>query len=222
MELDENTLRAVEKTETIFYFALKKFSKGGSMESGQIYNVCRIVLLGAGMLFASACSTHKAPEIQSTGGQRTLTKQAQMNPSAKAAVSQTSSSSLDQLKQGTRIGTGASDALKDVYFDFDKYDLRSDARDTLKADAEWLKKNPSATVQIEGHCDDRGTAEYNLALGAKRAQTAKDYLVTLGVAAQRMTTISYGEELPVCRDELENCWQKNRHDRFVVKSSPTS
>ena len=115
-------------------------------------------------------------------------------------------------------GTAASDALKDIHFDFDQYSLRSDARDTLKANAAWLKQNPSATVQIEGHCDDRGTNEYNLALGAKRAQAAKDYLVSLGVPSERLSTISYGEELPVCREQNEDCWQKNRRDRFVVAS----
>jgi peptidoglycan-associated lipoprotein len=99
---------------------------------------------------------------------------------AKAPVSQ--SSSLEQLQQGKPVGSTPSSPLKDIYFDFDRYDLRADARDTLKANAEWLKQNPSATVQIEGHCDERGTAEYNLALGAKRTATAKDYLATLGIA----------------------------------------
>ena len=77
-------------------------------------------------------------------------------------------------------------------------------------------------VLIEGHCDERGTSEYNLALGAKRAQAAKDYLTSLGLDAQRLSTISYGQELPVCTEHNEDCWQKNRHDRFVIKSSPTS
>jgi len=77
-------------------------------------------------------------------------------------------------------------------------------------------------VQIEGHCDERGTGEYNLALGAKRAQVTKDYLVTLGIAAPRISTISYGKELPVCQEHTEDCWQKNRHDRFVVKNAPTA
>jgi peptidoglycan-associated lipoprotein len=112
--------------------------------------------------------------------------------------------------------------LKDIYFDFDRADLRADARETLKANAQWLKDNPAATVQIEGHCDERGTAEYNLALGARRAQAAKDYLVTLGIPEQRISTISYGQELPVCREHNEECWQKNRHDRFVPKTGPTA
>jgi peptidoglycan-associated lipoprotein len=126
------------------------------------------------------------------------------------------------LQKGAPVGTPASSPLKDVYFDFDRYDLRPDARATLQANADWLKQNPTATVQIEGHCDDRGTAEYNLALGAKRAQSAKDYLATLGVDAKRLSTISYGQELPVCTEHNEECWQKNRHDRFVAKAAATS
>jgi len=112
--------------------------------------------------------------------------------------------------------------LKDIYFDFDQSDLRTDARETLRAHAKWLKDTAAAQVEIEGHCDERGTGEYNLALGAKRAQSAKDYLMTLGVPANRISTTSYGKELPVCTEHTEDCWQRNRHDRFVVKNVPTT
>jgi peptidoglycan-associated lipoprotein len=179
----------------------------------------RITLIGISSVCFISCSTAKpAPKPQE------LAEQPKAPPDTKclvkAPVSQ--SSSLEQLQQGEPLGTSASSPLKDIYFDFDRYDLRADARETLKADAEWLKQNPAGSVQIEGHCDERGTAEYNLALGAKRAQTAKDYLTTLGIAAQRLSTISYGQELPVCTEHNEDCWQKNRHDRFVIKSSPTA
>ena len=107
--------------------------------------------------------------------------------------------------------------MKEVYFDFDRYDLRPDARETLKTNAAWLKANPAAQVQIEGHCDERGTNEYNMALGYKRAQSVKDYVVTLGIATDRLTTISYGEELPVCREQNEDCWQKNRRAKFAIQ-----
>lgn len=126
------------------------------------------------------------------------------------------SSSLGAAQRGTAPAGGP---LKDISFDFDKYDLRADARDILKANAGWLKANPSARVEIEGHCDERGTNEYNLALGAKRAQAARDYLATLGIAKDRLSTISYGEELPVCKEQNEGCWQKNRRARFVVVSA---
>ena len=109
--------------------------------------------------------------------------------------------------------------MKDIYFEYDKYDLKTEARETLKANANWLKTNASARVEIEGHADERGTNEYNLALGAKRAQAARDYLVTLGISKERLSTISYGEELPVCKEQNEGCWQKNRRGRFVIISA---
>lgn len=129
------------------------------------------------------------------------------------------STSLEALRRGEKPVTPASSPLREVYFDFDRYDLKPEARATLKANAGWLKANPSARLEIEGHCDERGTNEYNLALGAKRAQAAKDYLVTLGVAAAGLSTISYGEEVPVCKDLTEDCWQKNRRARFVVTTA---
>ena len=130
-----------------------------------------------------------------------------------------SSSSLDNLKEGKSSATAASSPLKDVFFEFDRHDLTGDARDILKGNAEWLKKNSSARVEIEGHCDERGTSEYNLALGAKRSQAARDYLVTLGIAPDRISTISYGEEIPACIESGENCWRQNRRVRFIVAPS---
>jgi len=138
---------------------------------------------------------------------------------ASSAPNVRESSSLEAARSGQSSATPEASPLKEIYFDYDRSDLRVDARDTLKAHAEWLKSNASARVEIEGHTDERGTNEYNLALGAKRAQSAKDYLVTLGIAANRISTISYGEELPVCKDATEACWQRNRRDRFVVNSA---
>jgi peptidoglycan-associated lipoprotein len=180
-----------------------------------------LFVITTAVFFLAGCSTEKPPsEFQSQRSPQQQKTEAATKRLAKAPVSQ--SSSLEQRQQGKTVGTGPSSPLKDVYFDFDRYDLRADARDTLKANAAWLKQNPSSSVEIEGHCDERGTSEYNLALGAKRAQTAKDYLVNLGVPQQRLSTISYGEELPVCSEPNEACWQKNRHDRFVIKPGPTS
>lgn len=130
----------------------------------------------------------------------------------KTPTASESATSLEALRRGEAPTTGP---LREIYFDFDKYDLRPDARATLKANADWLRANPSAQVEIEGHTDERGTNEYNLALGAKRAQSAKDYLVTLGIGAERLSTISYGEEVPACKETTEECWQRNRRARFV-------
>jgi len=105
---------------------------------------------------------------------------------------------------------------EDIYFEFDKATLTPAAQDNLLRKAEWLRENPDTTVTIEGHCDSRGTNEYNLALGDRRAESAKAFLVDLGISASRLTTISYGEERPVCNQQDEECWAKNRRDNFVV------
>ena len=108
--------------------------------------------------------------------------------------------------------------LRDVFFDFDKYAIRPDAARTLDANADWLKSNPSAVILIEGHCDERGTNAYNLALGERRARATQDYLVKRGVAASRITTISYGEERPGCTERNETCWAQNRRSHFLSKT----
>jgi peptidoglycan-associated lipoprotein len=125
-------------------------------------------------------------------------------------------SSLEDLKSGKAPVTPSSSPLKDVFFDFDRYDLSADARAVLRANADWLKNNPAVRVEIEGHCDERGTSEYNLALGAKRAQAAREYLANLGVVSERLSTTSFGEEIPVCRESNESCWKQNRRARFVI------
>jgi peptidoglycan-associated lipoprotein len=106
--------------------------------------------------------------------------------------------------------------LQDVYFDLDKFELRDDAKGPLQKNADWLKKWGSTAVSVEGHCDSRGSAEYNLALGTRRANAVKEYLVSLGVAPGRMTVISKGKEQPVCTEENESCWQQNRRGHFVL------
>ena len=103
-----------------------------------------------------------------------------------------------------------------IYFEFDKSTLTPMAQDTLMRHAAWLRENADVTVTIEGHCDDRGTNEYNLALGDRRADSAKAFLVDLGIASSRLTTISYGEERPLCMQQTEECWAKNRRGHFVV------
>jgi peptidoglycan-associated lipoprotein len=106
--------------------------------------------------------------------------------------------------------------LKDALFDYDKADLRDDARATLAANADWLKKYPSIQVLVEGHCDERGTSAYNLALGDRRANAARDYLASLGVDGSRLKTVSYGKERPICTESNEGCWQRNRRAAFVI------
>ncbi len=106
--------------------------------------------------------------------------------------------------------------LQDIHFDFDKYNIRPDAREILAQDYEALKALPGVEILIEGHCDERGTVEYNLALGQKRAEAARDYLISLGMDPGRINTISYGEELPLDPRHNEEAWAKNRRAHIVI------
>jgi peptidoglycan-associated lipoprotein len=106
--------------------------------------------------------------------------------------------------------------LQPVYFDFDRSFIRDDAKPVMKANAEYLKANPKIKIRIEGNCDERGTIEYNQALGQRRAQAAKKYLTDLGISASRISLISYGKEKPICTESNEDCWQRNRRDDLIA------
>jgi peptidoglycan-associated lipoprotein len=116
--------------------------------------------------------------------------------------------SLDQLNAEKPLG--------DVYFDLDQSNIRDDAKPLLQRNADYMKKWTSIVSSIEGHCDSRGSSEYNLALGARRADAVKSYLVNLGIQPSRLTTVSKGKEQPVCTDETESCWQQNRRGHFII------
>ena len=115
---------------------------------------------------------------------------------------------LDQLN--------AERPLSDVFFDYDMSEIRADARGPLQANAEWMKKWTGTQIMLEGHADSRGSSEYNLALGSRRANGVKDYLVSLGVPTTRITVVSKGKEAPFCTEESEACWQQNRRGHFVI------
>jgi len=106
--------------------------------------------------------------------------------------------------------------VQDAYFDLDKADIRSDARAALAKTGDFLRNYPQVKVVVEGHCDERGSTEYNLALGDRRAAAVKQYLVSLGIGADRMSTVSYGKEKPFCTESNEDCWQRNRRGHFVM------
>lgn len=112
--------------------------------------------------------------------------------------------------------TGSAGGLQSVYFAFDSAGLDADAKSTLKNNSEFLKSNSSVEVQVEGHCDERGGIQYNLALGERRAKAVRDYMVALGVASKRLSVISYGKEKPVAFGHDESAWGKNRRANFVV------
>jgi peptidoglycan-associated lipoprotein len=106
--------------------------------------------------------------------------------------------------------------LADAFFDYDQNTLRDDARQVLQQDAQWLAKWPQTVVRVDGHCDERGSAEYNLALGNRRAATVRDYLASLGVRPDRIQTRSLGTEAPFCRESGESCWSQNRRGHFEI------
>jgi peptidoglycan-associated lipoprotein len=105
--------------------------------------------------------------------------------------------------------------VKDIYFDYDKYDVRTGEQGSLQGDAQFLQQHPSIRITIEGHCDERGSTEYNLALGTNRADSVKNALIQAGVGGDRIKTISYGKEKPFCTESTESCWQQNRRGHFV-------
>jgi peptidoglycan-associated lipoprotein len=174
------------------------------------------VILFAFLLLAGCSKTAATQPETGPGGSESALGGGKGALSGSTKETPTGPSSLEQAQKGKPTDTPLTSPLKEIYFGFDSFDLNPEARAILKTNADWLRANSSVRVEVEGHCDERGTNEYNLALGAKRAQAAKDYLVTLGVATDRLSTISYGEELPVCKESTEDCWQKNRRDRFVI------
>ncbi|MDD2582480.1 MAG: peptidoglycan-associated lipoprotein Pal [Desulfuromonadaceae bacterium] len=141
-----------------------------------------------------------------TPQQPSTTSVTQVNPSSASTVQAQKATSIAQLQS----------ALNKIYFNFDSSDLSESARSTLTKNAVPLTKEPTAKIRIEGNCDERGSAEYNLALGERRAKAAQQYLVTLGVKPGRISTISYGKEKPAVQGSDEAAWSKNRRDEFVV------
>jgi len=138
-------------------------------------------------------------------------------PEAPAPVTEPEKPVAEAPKAEAPAPAPAEATLETVYFDFDKSDLRQESRDVLSKNAEFLLKvKPDAKIKIEGNCDDRGSAEYNLALGERRAKSALQYLLTLGVKADRMSVISYGKEKPAVQGDTEEAWAKNRRADFVI------
>jgi peptidoglycan-associated lipoprotein len=141
------------------------------------------------------------------GGSADATARVTVNASPVVSVPVTPVSTADDFKAG----------VQDAFFDYDTYDIRSDAQDVLSRDASWLVAHPNISIVIGGYCDERGSNEYNLALGQNRADAAKNALVTAGVAATRIRVISYGKEKPFCSESTEECWQQNRRAGFTLE-----
>ena len=123
---------------------------------------------------------------------------------------------MEIFTKKTLAELNAEKPLDDIFFDYDKSDLSDTARASLQKDADWMRKWQTTVVMIEGHADNRGTNEYNLALGERRAASTRDYLVSLGVPVSRINIVSKGEEQPFCTEEAEACWTQNRRGHFII------
>ena len=135
---------------------------------------------------------------------------------AKVDPSGSAGRQMDEIRAEQAASAAA--GMRDVLFGYDTWTISEDGRQALSRDADWMKSNPSALVKVEGHCDERGTVAYNLVLGEKRAKAARNYLVELGVGANRLSVVSYGKERPSCNEHAESCYQQNRRGHLVVKT----
>jgi peptidoglycan-associated lipoprotein len=183
---------------------------------------CRSLVSAVSFLVAAgtlgACH-HRAPVVRPS-----LTPAARVAPVTVAAtrpkpapVTATRVLSEDEIFASTSLDAlNGQQPLGDAFFDYDSSTIRPDAQQALANDARWLERWPSTKITVSGHCDERGTAEYNLALGEERAAAVKSYLESLGVAAERVATVSYGKERPFCTATGESCWSQNRRGHFLI------
>ena len=179
----------------------------------QTQNANDITITGLGTVPASGSrsvtpgsSLTYALTAKGPGGTQEASTRVTVNPMAKAVTPPTES-------ETDLFGRN----VKDLFFDFNKANIRPDETSVAQSDAQFLAQHPDVKVMIEGHCDDRGSEEYNLALGASRANTLKETLANNGVSTSRISTISYGKEKPFCRADDEQCWQQNRRDHLVYQ-----
>ena len=180
--------------------------RSGWVGNRSIVSVAVAAACVGAMLALGGCSSKKPAPI---GGENNPNA----NPIGETGAGPGGGNTLENWKSGK---FGAQGPLSDIHFAYNEYTIQEQDDSVLKSNASWLQKYPQTRVQVEGHCDERGSEEYNIALGAKRAQAAKDYLVTLGISASRISTISYGKELPLCTEHDEGCWSQNRRDHFAV------
>jgi len=183
-------------------------SGGGSGLRGLDKNPAEERVGNGGGESASGTSTGTGTDSSGMGGGSLL---------AKADPSDTAARQMDEIRAEQAAAAAA--GLRDVFFGYDSWTISEDQRQALNRDAEWMKSNPGTIVKVEGHCDERGTSAYNLVLGEKRAKAVRNYLVELGISANRLSVVSYGKERPSCLEHAESCYQQNRRGHLVVKTS---
>ena len=179
-----------------------------------------LLVLGVSCAKKTVTMESQAMEEEKATEQAQAQSAAEAEAARKAAEMAQKSEAEQQREQAAMMAEEARKRAfeeEDIHFDFDKYVLTPKAMMILDEKAAYLREHPEVRVLIEGHCDERGTNEYNLALGDRRANSAKSYLVKSGVAESRLTTISYGEEQPLCTEHTESCWWRNRRDHFQIR-----
>jgi len=171
-----------------------------------------VLIFGFSLIFVSGCATDQAVKSE------TIKSDASMKDilADETAKSRAGWVAFQKKEAARKMLLAEAAAFKDIQFAFDRYDLNPEARNMLGRLADWLSKQAGWVVTIEGHCDNRGTIEYNVALGQRRAEAAKTYLTGLGIAEERITTISYGEEMPLDPANSQEAWAKNRRGHFLV------
>jgi peptidoglycan-associated lipoprotein len=183
----------------------------------------RVTIVGALVLTTALVGCARRPSLTSMAAAPSPSEAAATAPEPSAAAPRNAEATVAEQRRSVVVAERPAPAtfeenanVKPIYFDFDKYDIRPGDARILEADAAWLKTN-DVLVLIEGQCDERGTEEYNLALGDRRAPATLNHLAALGIAADRMSTISYGKDRPVCTEHTEECWALNRRAYIVVK-----
>lgn len=182
-------------------------SDGGGSKGGTSLNFPDTTLSGRDAS-SGLRGLDKNPSEERVGGGGTLMAKADPGSAARQ---------MEDIRAEQSASAAA--GLRDVFFAYDSFAISEEGRQALARDAEWVKANPTAQLKIEGHCDERGTSAYNLVLGEKRAKAVRNYLVELGVGANRLAVVSYGKERPFCKEHAESCYSQNRRGHVVVKAS---
>jgi peptidoglycan-associated lipoprotein len=175
-------------------------------------SLAMVSLVGVSLLMSAGCSRKKPATAVSPPPEVSPPTAQVESPEPDAIAVDPFSGDIESVNRHVR----ESGLLRDVYYQFDSAELSLEAKQILAADARFVNDHPALEITVEGHCDERGTAEYNLALGEKRAHAARDYLTRLGVASERLRAVTLGEERPVCSQSAESCWSQNRRSQLVV------
>lgn len=194
------------------------------MFSYRMKDLLCIIAIGLLVCFLEGCAPVQQKELTSSPPVEMIEEPSQKQakvvkePPSKIDTERIESTLTQKTYKGIEGEFSETPLLKDCHFEFDRYDITSKARGILAENAKILKKMPKSKIQIEGHCDERGTKEYNLALGERRAASVKNYLASLGVPEEILSTISYGEEMPIDSRSNEDAWAKNRRAHFIILS----